>query len=254
MDDLLIGTLLPGAVPIQRQNVNPVWRGNVTLGQIRRQMYVKAVEPRTLAVEVICALVGRSIGLPIPRPALVRVTERALPGVIGSMVFFGSESVDNPDLKQWLSRDPDQAMDQLSQWSKLIDAGCFDEWSGNADRHGGNILYGGGSNFALIDHSEAIPRNLQVGDPAPANLLLTYAAGDQSPKTLDALIKKAKTSCQPFAGASVRDEILAILKGLSDAPTVDSLMAFLHQRIHALMLLISTRIGHAQSSLELQKK
>jgi hypothetical protein len=253
MDDLLIGTLLPGAVPIHNQNINPVWRGNVTLGAIRRQMYVKAVEPRTLAVEVLCALAGRALNLPIPRPALVQVNPGVLPGVAMPLVFFGSESVDNPDLKQWLSRDADETMRQLERWTQLIDAGCFDEWTGNGDRHGGNILYGGGNNFALIDHSEAIPRGLNAPDPAHSNNLLTYAATGKTAKQLQALYGEAKTSSHPFAGVSVRAEILTILNDISDQATVDGLVAFLHQRIHSLLLLISQRIGHAQTSLVLHK-
>lgn len=252
MEDLLIGTLLPGAIPIHRQNVNPVWRGNVTMGSIRRQMYVKAVEPRTLAVEVVCALIGRSLGLPIPRPALVQVTTRAIPKLAGEMVFFGSESVDNPDLKQWLNKDSEQVLGQLFQWSKLIDAGCFDEWAANADRHGGNILFGGGNNFALIDHSEAIPQGLQAKAAAPANLLLSYAADGLDDKDLDALLNKAKIACHPFSGISVKEEVLSILRDLSGSSTVDGLMTFLHHRIQSLMMLVSMRIGHAQSSLALQ--
>jgi hypothetical protein len=253
MDDLLVGTLLPGAVPIHNQNINPVWRGNVTLGGIRRQMYVKAVEPRTLTVEVICALVGRALGLPIPRPALVNVTSRSLPGTLQPMVFFGSESVDNPDLKQWLSRDQAQTLGQLARWAKLIDAGCFDEWIGNGDRHGGNILYGGGNNFALIDHSEAMARGLLIPEPALNNQLLTYAAAEKTPKEIDDLYSKAKACTLPFSGASVHAEALAILHDVSDQATVDSLVSFLHQRIHSLLLLISSRIGHAQESLVLHK-
>lgn len=253
MDDLLIGTLLPGPVPIHNQNVNPVWRGNVTLGDIRRQMYVKAVEPRTLAVEVICALIGRSMGLPIPRPALVQVNQGVLPGLTAPIIFFGSESVDNPDLKQWLNRDANEAMTQLERWSLLIDAGCFDEWTGNSDRHGGNILYGGGNNFTLIDHSEAIPRGLNIADPGIANHLLTYAASRKTPKQLQGLYVDAKTKSHPCGGISVRNEVLTILKDVSDQATVDGLVAFLHQRIHSLLLLISQRIGHSQISLGLHK-
>lgn len=253
MEDLLLGTLLPGAVEIHNQNINPVWRGNVFLGDIRRQMYVKAVEPRTLAVEVISALVGRALGLPIPRPALVQVNPEVLPSVAMPMVFFGSEAVDNPDLKQWLSRNAEEAMRQLERWSLLLDAGCFDEWLGNGDRHGGNILYGGGNNFALIDHSEAIPRGLNAPNPAPANTLLTYASAGKTQKQLQALYGQAKASAHPFAGVSLAAEVLAILNDITGQATVDGLVAFLHQRIHSLLLLISQRIGHAQSSMVLQK-
>lgn len=253
MDELLIGTLLPGAVPIDNHNINPVWRGNVQLSDVRRSMYVKAVEPRTLAVEVICAIVGRRIGLPIPRPALVQVTSRSLPQATMPTLFFGSESVDNPDLKKWLARDPDTTMAHLNNWSKLIDAGCFDEWIANADRHGGNILYGGGKNFVLIDHSEALPRRLQVADPALENTILTFASSAKPPKQIQTLYGKAKACTQPYASITVQAEIQQILHTVCDHATVDGLLAFLHQRIHSLLMLISKRIGHAQDYLVLNK-
>lgn len=253
MDDLLVGTLLPGAVSIHNQNVNPVWRGNVTMGDIRRQMYVKSVAPRTLAVEVISAVVGRALSLPIPRPALVQVRPGVLPGIAMPLVFFGSESVDNPDLKQWLKTDSQETMRRLEGWTKLLDAGCFDEWLGNADRHGGNILYGGGNNFVLIDHSEALPPGLNPPDAARSNVLLSCAAQGKTPKQLQGMYIDAKTISHPFAGVSIRAEVLEILNEVSDSATVDSLVAFLHQRIHNLLVLISHRIGHAQSSLVLHK-
>ena len=253
MDELLIGTLLPGAVQIQEENINPVWRGNVTLGEYRRQMYVKAVEPRTLAVEVLCSLVGRAVGLPIPRPALVNVTHRALREVTTPAVFFGCESVDNPDLKKWLRRDTEETARQLSRWTHLIDAGCFDEWTGNPDRHGGNLLYGGGNNFTLIDHSEAIPRGLLVANPARANLLLQFAAADKNRAQITDLYERAKVRSEPFSSVSVAGEAQAILATLTGRETVAELIAFLHQRIHSLLLLISARIGHAQQPLVLQK-
>lgn len=216
-------------------------------------MYVKRVEPRTLAVEVICAVVGRAVGLPIPRPALVMVTKRAMPDLAHDTVFFGSESVANPDLKHWMEKDVERAIFSLSTWSKLLDAGCFDEWIANADRHGGNLLYGGGSDFALVDHSEALPLGLAHPDPALGNSLLLIASEQKSEKQLNALFNKAKKSTQHYGGVKVQDSIRDILTGVCDHATVDSLLAFLHQRIESLLMLISNRIGYAQNSLVLAK-
>ena len=78
MEEFSVGTLLPGATRITNGNINPVWRGNVQLEGFRRQMYVKFVTPRTLAVEVICALMGRALKLPIPKPAIVYVAPESL--------------------------------------------------------------------------------------------------------------------------------------------------------------------------------
>lgn len=253
MEELLIGNLLPGAVPVHNENINPVWRGNVQLADKRRTMYVKAVDQRTLAVEVICALVGRALGLPIPKPALVKVTARAMPEATAPTLFFGSESVDNPDLKRWLRKDSEAAMQGLATWSRLLDAGCFDEWVANADRHGGNILWGGGSNFSLIDHSEALPAHFPVAAAAPSNSLLLVAAKGKRPKQIVELYLKAKAGTQAFSQISIHDELQSLLKSVTSPRTVEELMAFLHHRIHSLLMLISNRIGYAQNALVLHK-
>lgn len=253
MDELLLGSLLPGAVPIHNNNINPVWRGNVQLSDRRRTMYVKAVDSRTLAVEVICAVMGRSLGLPIPRPAIVNVTPIALPDLQAPALFFGSESVDNPDLKKWLNRDSEDTMQALRSWSKLLDAGCFDEWLANADRHGGNILWGGGNNYSLIDHSEALPAWLPVSAAAESNSLLWAAAEGKRPKEIEQLYLKAKQGTQAYSHLSIQSEIRDILNGVSSTSTVDTLIAFLHHRIHSLLMLISRRIGYAQNNLVLQR-
>lgn len=248
---LLIGTLLPGATPINNENINPVWRGNVIVGNGRQVMYVKEVNARTLAVEVICAILGRSLDLPMPRPALVRVPSGALDGISEATLFFGSESIDTPDLKQWLRTDGANTERHLLDWTKLLDAGCFDEWIANADRHGGNIMYGGGKNFALIDHSEAIPMNLTPRDPAPENILLKVNSVGKKAQLIDQLYKNAKASTSEYSKTHIYQAVLDVLAAASNQQTVNDLTGFLSQRTDDLLALIARRIGHKQNSLEL---
>lgn len=248
---LLTGTLLPGATPIHNDNINPVWRGNVLMGSYRRSMYVKQVDERTLAVEVMCAVLGRTLGLPMPRPALVMAHPETLPVLDRPTVFFGSESVENPDLKQWLSNDAENTAHHLLNWAKLLDAGCFDEWVANADRHGGNILYGGGKNFALIDHSEAMPSYLKANEPASSNLLLSFNAGSKKEIIIDHIYTRAKISTSSYSQTHIYQAVLDVIADLSGQQTVDELTAFLSQRTHDLLALIARRIGHKQESLEL---
>lgn len=248
---LLVGTLLPGATPIHNENINPVWRGNVVIGNYRRSMYVKSVDKRTLAVEVMCAVLGRALELPMPRPALVMVHPEAIQGLSQPSVFFGSESVDNPDLKQWLNKDADSTAKQLLGWAKLLDAGCFDEWVANYDRHGGNILYGGGQNFALIDHSEALPRALKADEAAAENKLLSFSANGKKDALIEQLYGQAKTRTSGYSTAHIYKVVLDVLSASSGQHTVDELTAFLSQRTNVLLALIASRIGYKQESLEL---
>ena len=248
---LLTGTLLPGATPIHNDNINPVWRGNVLMGSYRRSMYVKQVNERTLAVEVMCAVLGRTLGLPMPRPALVMAHPETLSSLERPTVLFGSESIENPDLRQWLRQDEESTAAHLLNWAQLLDAGCFDEWVANADRHGGNILYGGGKNFALIDHSEAIPSYLKANEPAPSNSLLSFNANGKKETLIEQLYTKAKTSTTSYSQTHIYQAVLDVLADLSGQQTVDELTSFLSQRTHDLLALIAQRIGHKQAPLEL---
>ena len=254
MDELLIGRLLPGSTRIDVGNINPVWRGNVLLQGYRRQMYVKSVPSRTLAVEVVCALMGRVLGLPIPRPAIVLVSPEALPGShTENTLFFGSESVENPDLKQWMAKDHDGTIAHLMRWSKLIDAGCFDELIANADRHGGNILFGGNNKFSLIDHSEAMLPFISASDSAAQNVLLQCASEGKQEKELHGVYIKAQAATYPYPAATISLQLIATLEELTNSTDASTLLEFLDQRIHSLMVLISERIGYRQSALVLKK-
>lgn len=255
MDELLVGTLLPGATPIHRGNINPVWRGNVLLDGYRRQMYVKRVPPRTLTVEVICALMGRALKMPVPRPAIVLVN----PGVLGAEglvsepeYFFGAESVDNPDLKQWVAQN-EEGFEVILKWSLLLDAGCYDEWIANGDRHGGNILYGGGNNFALIDHSEALPAHLAANRAVASNNLLKIKSDRKSAREIHELYRKALGITFPYGTARISDQVINTLEEITTTNDASELVHFLDERINSLMVLISSRIGHRQSPLVLKK-
>ena len=207
-------------------------------------MYIKQVDERTLAVEVMCAILGRSLGLPMPRPALVMVHPETITTFKKPTVLFGSENIDYPDLKQWLNRDAESTTQNLLGWAKLLDAGCFDEWVANADRHGGNILYGGGGNFALIDHSEAMPSNLKANEPAHDNLLLRFNANSKKNALSGQLYNQAKASTSDYSQAHVYKTVLDVLTDLSGKQTVSELTAFLSKRTHDLLALIARRIGH----------
>ena len=256
MEEFSVGTLLPGATRITNGNINPVWRGNVQLEGFRRQMYVKFVTPRTLAVEVICALMGRALKLPIPKPAIVYVAPESLEGqgflLEKEAIFFGAESVDNPDLKQWVSQSS-EGFEVITRWAKIIDAGCFDEWIANHDRHGGNILYGGGTNFSLIDHSEALGKHIYASTPAAQNTLLQIASNRKSEVQRTELYRKAAVAASPFGAVSIDAAIIATLDLATSTSEAGELVRLLAERIEHLMMLISARIGHKQTALALNR-
>lgn len=246
---LLIGTLQPGATSIFRKNINPVWRGHVWLADDRRtSMFVKRIDRRTVAVEVICALLAGALGLPCPRPALVMVHAGTLGDDQEEGVFFGSETVSSPDLRQFVDAGNHEVITRLMEWSKAAPAGCFDEWIGNEDRHAGNILYGGPSVFTLIDHSEAIPARMPSSAPNSRNRILNGLAQQQHS---DLLYQSAKAHTQGYSLDGIDAAAIDLLEAHAGSATVQELVGFLQSRIQHLLPLVAHQIGLSQHSLAL---
>ncbi|NLD14489.1 MAG: hypothetical protein GX665_05275 [Gammaproteobacteria bacterium] len=212
-------------------------------------MYVKRIGLRTVAVEVICALLAGALDLPCPRPALVKAQSGTLAGIQGEEILFGSETISSPDLRHFVSAGSQEVIERLMEWSKATQAGCFDEWIGNEDRHVGNILYGGPGTFTLIDHSEAIPAWLTPDTPNGVNTLLNgLAATQQQPEQL---YQGAKAHTQSYSTACIDTAALGLLETLAGSATVNELVIFLQHRIQHLLPLVSHQLGLSQHSLAL---
>ncbi|WP_276899568.1 HipA family kinase [Frischella perrara] len=105
--------------------------------------YIKGIE---ILKELICAILGRLINLPIPEPILLLDQN--------DVFCFGSLDVGYPNLYHRLNiQDPYyiEFHSIIKNWSALESASFFDEFIINPDRHSGNLLYNG-KDIAMIDH------------------------------------------------------------------------------------------------------
>lgn len=130
--------------------------------------YVKALEPYKIAVEVICALLARHLGLPTPAPLLVHV-----PGE--SALRFGSAFIDAPPFRHAVRLDGGPAIARIRAWKHLVPTACFDEWIANPDRHAGNFLHDGKESFWLIDHEDAMLAKQAADCRCADNLMMKIA-------------------------------------------------------------------------------
>ncbi|MEC9381183.1 MAG: HipA family kinase, partial [Candidatus Latescibacterota bacterium] len=138
-----------------------VWRAVVHTCSGKTQVMLKLLDPRRLFIECLCALVGRNMGLPIPKPYLIHVTPAALGQLklTGPMMAFGSELVSVPSLARAV-RSTHEIDLALQEWSLLQGAIAFDELIANSDRNATNILISSSRRIHLIDHDQAIPSPL----------------------------------------------------------------------------------------------
>jgi len=109
--------------------------------------FVKRIPQREMTVEIVCAVLGGLLGLPIPDPALVQMPD--------GEIRFGSMAEKAPSFRHLLAADA-AAFERLKAWPQLAAGACFDEWIVNTDRHAGNVLYDGLKSFWLIDHGKAL--------------------------------------------------------------------------------------------------
>lgn len=241
------GRLLRGAVPVNNENVNPVWRGNIVLDDGGRAVaFVKMLSKRDLAVECLCAVIGREFGLPIPRPFLVTVQPDTLKGItlIKEEVLFGSERSASPDLAEHLSDETGiEVMAELYRWRKSFDLGIFDDWMANPDRHPRNLLYDGESKFTPIDHSHAIPRGIEAGQILNNRILdALHGLSKEIGKPVKDQATRGRKSAKKITATNPLLKVAADLeRELDEYHNPAEMIAFLQERIGYLGGFVDTR-------------
>lgn len=253
--ELVILTEIVGK--IDEGNKCDVYKAQV-IGANKHQLvaFVKHLPPRAIFVECVAGLIGRSLGLSIPRPLLVRVQPYHLPALKLEVptLFFGCEDVGYPSLQQYVLIDNVSA--ELKRWQFSSLAGCFDEWIVNADRHSGNILYSGTDKFTLIDHSHALPAAYGESDCTDPNSFLKII----SPRPDDEIgikraVKKAHSDIRNILHL-VEENWLEWTRAsiyIDEARALEAIR-FLNGRLNVLGQLVEEQLGQKQKDLYLNDK
>lgn len=170
LESLECVTLLSEPVEIIGSHKTSVWHGSIlSSNSVEKYAYIKILPIQQLISESICAVLGRAIGLPIPKPFLVMTRKNSFEDkqwekVVQqqNLIFvnenkdaflaFASEDEGHPSFSKITLPD----INEFRNWIQLKDCILFDEWIANPDRHLGNILYEGKGKFSLIDHSHAL--------------------------------------------------------------------------------------------------
>lgn len=238
-----VGRLLPG-YQFLSEGINAPVRGMAALEDGEVAVIAKKIGARALAVELVCAYYGRSVGLPIPEPLLLVDDEEEY--------HFGSVDIGHPSLAQFVRSDDTAVHDELLQWPDLIKAACFDELVVNPDRHNGNLLYDG-ERFSLIDHDLCIPSGMSptapfTPDDANALLFLKIESLPLDDLARRRLLKEAEDWIRSHPDAVISESALA-LDGICTPAIQSHLVSFLRDRLAVLSDLLHAKINPEQGRI-----
>lgn len=248
--------MLPGAQIFKDDNLNPTWKAHILTHEETVVGFVKLIDLRKIYVECICAVIGRELSLPIPKPILVKIPHESLPDFVPAQSFllgFASQDAEHPSFRRYFNENSNEALESLVRFSKSLDIAIFDEWIGNWDRNIGNILYDGNDEYFFIDHENAIDQNLKPNLPAHKNQILSQLAGSLSEFEKFRANRTSQTDIIP-AYSEIRFSLLSEKTlgslYLSDDELLD-VIAFLEERLNCLSDLVTTRWRFKQQELVL---
>ncbi|WP_139851441.1 HipA family kinase [Acinetobacter pullicarnis] len=134
---------------------NPLWTGFVLTSKGEIPAYIKKCRnPDGLFIEIICSIIGLSLGLPIPKPIIVLVEPNHPQIAVAQPTFlYGSQMYDMPSFERFLV-ESQLGEECILEYTGLSSVIAFDELIANPDRNNSNILYDG-ETYRFIDHEKA---------------------------------------------------------------------------------------------------
>lgn len=226
-------------------------------------VYLRLAQPQPIAAELVCSVIGRALGLPVPEPFIITIGRGVLTGsgvVDATTEFsyaFASEDVGGGTFAQLMRGDSAFANGLLRSWKHLVPLAAFDEWLANTDRNLGNILYVANSLW-LIDHADAFggsARKLfsltELTSDAFSNKVgqmieLGFSAGER----LQHLDAAKQWLLQPASALSIDQAIsCAGLGRWQTAAEQTELIDFVTHRLTLTHTLLCNRLGHPQLAL-----
>jgi hypothetical protein len=251
--------LLPGATRLtgDETGINETYRGVVETVSDKRLAYVKLLPAKQLVNEVVCSVLGRSIGLSIPEGFLVAVLRNDYPDSLAlqasgldDALGFGVVSLPHPDLRRRIKMEGVAVVEQfIKTWSSWREAMTFDEWVANCDRNQGNLLVGAEGDVWLIDHSHAftgpswVAVDLQPGVSVPNQIADNIVPTLTLPQRHATWQLVQQLSAQ-FAAVDIENVLgLSRCDAFLGSADATALRDFLRLRTAELLRLIGQRLG-----------
>lgn len=266
------GVLNEGVVkiPTNDNKTDEIWLGSINIdGTDDVAVYLRMSGKRQMMAELVCAVLGRAIGLPIPLPFIVTVDRKKIPRskLWASMekgqkqcVMFASAAIEGKgNFTQLMQGNSDYAKRLIQTWDQYPEAAIFDELLANVDRNYSNMLFRANIIW-LIDHAEAFggisgslfPLDEIAGDSFKNQLLDDFKADFTLPKRAKilAIAKEMLQQIQQFdlneMLQSIGDEHISADGGIAEV------LNFLETRLLHTVPLICHRLDIPQLPLPSQ--
>jgi hypothetical protein len=245
-----------GLQPHSTKTFNSVFRGDVLLenGDIERG-FLKDLDARQLANELLAAVLGHALGVSIPNVALVLVTPAISTG------FTNISSKTEPGKIAFFSYDANAAT-----VAQIIAAGGglpaalrsspttgrmygFDTWVANVDRHRNNILLSGSGTAYLIDHGHCFTGPMWKKEqlkatqsyPTPLSQWLTpELTDDEKAAAMAEVLKLVDRMIRTDVHKVMIDALSSQLYGDEDC---DVVLGFLEARVQHVEKLAAATLG-----------
>lgn len=219
-------------------NISPLWIADALSHEGDVRLYIKRANNAEILSECLSALLARQLELPTPRVFVVADPERLIDGDL----FVGSEDAGAPSIKQRL-QSGDPAVERiLRKWEKLHQLTLFDEWIANPDRNLGNLLWGGGDDWSLIDHAFSLwsalekPRPMHAVENKFAELVKMFE-GDLGPARLKKEWADLGPRCEGIDHVEIQLASQSERLGMSDRS--ESTLSCLKERLDVMPSLIA---------------
>lgn len=247
--------LVLSAQSFNDENINKTWRTQVRkMDGETVSAFSKLIPPREIFIEAVCALIGRYIGIQIPKPILVLLPKNIIPSLEKDELGFASEDVEHPSIRR--SVEQQAILKAIKNDLQCFHVGVFDEWIANPDRNTGNILYDGSDDFWFIDHGLSISDQLAFNTPAKRNLLLSHQYQQAQLLVRTRAHRDATRDLVP----EYRNIPLTLLSGNTHAvhyteqSTITDVVEFLSKRIDEMSALLAQRLDVNKASNQLDIK
>lgn len=237
MTAIRLGALLPGSVLVG-DGINGARRGTARTGGGDLTVIAKRVPEREIVIELLCAALGRHLGLQIPEPLLLLAED--------DQFWFGSADIGYPSMRHFLAQGDQGCIERrLRDWPMLEKAASFDDLIANPDRHAGNLLSDGGGTFWLIDHGLCLRLGISP-EAVMRNVLLDFARQGRD----ELALQRLKRSMIALAGTYSPEDFQIVVEQLPALPFVDDLVNFLVARLAHLSGIASLRLQPRQRDLD----